>query len=58
MKVVLAGAYGKLGVEILTETTAESLIKDDEGNITGVNCSTKNGTLTVNAKAVILATGG
>ena len=54
----LVEADEKLGVEILTETTAKSLSKDDEGNITGVNCSTKNGTLTVNAKAVILATGG
>lgn len=44
---------------ILLETTATSLITDEKGNIIGVKAQKYDGTqVTVNAKAVIMATGG
>lgn len=47
----------ELGIEILTETNAyELIVKDDV--VTGVKAKTKNGELIVNAKSVILTTGG
>lgn len=46
------------GVEILTETTATELLTDDNGDVIGVVAEGKNGKVTVNAKKVILATGG
>lgn len=47
-----------LGVEIYTDTPAESLIQEENGKIVGVN-ATKNGAkFTVNSEAVIIATGG
>lgn len=46
------------GIEILTETPAKELLKDDNGNIVGVVAESKKGKVTVHAKKVILATGG
>lgn len=44
---------------ILTETTATEILLDDQGNAVGVKAEKDDGTLvTVNAKAVIMATGG
>lgn len=54
----LVSEVNKLGVEILTDTEATSLITDENGTVVGVKANTNNGTLTVNAKAVVLATGG
>lgn len=54
----LVEQVNKLGVEILLNTEAKELIIDENGTVTGVKAETKTGTLTVNAKAVILATGG
>ena len=50
---------GEYGGELRLYTRGEKLITDDNGNVTGV-IATKDdgGTLTVHAKAVILATGG
>lgn len=48
----------KNGVEILTETPAISLIQDESGAVVGVNAENHGAAVTVNAKAVILATGG
>ena len=48
----------KNGVEILTETPAVSLIQDEDGTVTGVNAENHGAAVTVNAKAVIIATGG
>lgn len=46
------------GVEILLETTATQLLEED-GKVVGVEAEDKNGnTFKINAKAVILATGG
>jgi len=48
----------KLGVEIMLNTPAKELIMKD-GKVAGVKATTKDGKeLTINAKAVILATGG
>ena len=67
-KVVSVGSYmiPKLeenmtsrGVQLLTQTTANALLTDESGAVTGVEATDKNGnTVTVNAKAVVLATGG
>lgn len=49
----------KRGIEILLNTTAESIRTDESGAVTGINAVGKNGEkVIVNAKAVILATGG
>ncbi|MDR3277415.1 MAG: FAD-dependent oxidoreductase [Oscillospiraceae bacterium] len=48
----------KLGIEILTNTPAKHLIKDEKtGAITGVIAETPDGSLTIRAKAVMLGTG-
>ena len=47
------------GVTLLKETTAHTLLQDESGAVCGVAASGKNGeTVTVNAKAVVLTTGG
>ncbi|MBP1737570.1 MAG: fumarate reductase/succinate dehydrogenase flavoprotein domain protein [Oscillospiraceae bacterium] len=48
----------KLWVEILTEHRAEHLLTDENGTVTGVLASDPGGEVQINAKAVILATGG
>lgn len=48
----------KAGVEIYTETKAEELIQDESGNIVGVKAVENGAEITVNAKAVIIASGG
>lgn len=47
-----------LGIEILTGTTAENLLVGENGQVVGVKATAGNTTYTVNAKAVVLATGG
>lgn len=46
-----------LGIEIITEADVKEIITKD-GKVVGVRADTKDGTLTVNAKAVVLASGG
>lgn len=49
----------ELGVEILLNTTANKILTDADGAAVGIEATDKNGAaVTVNAKAVILATGG
>lgn len=48
----------KLWVEILTEHRAEHLLTDTSGAVTGVLARDPGGEVQINAKAVILATGG
>lgn len=49
----------ELGVEILLNTTANKILTDADGAAVGIEATNKNGAaVTVNAKAVILATGG
>ena len=67
-KVVSVGAYliplmekacQDRGVEIILNTTADTILTDANGQAVGVSGTDKDGnTVTVNAKAVILATGG
>ena len=47
------------GIEVLVNTRATEIILDENGQVTGVLAETKGGaTVTVNASAVIIATGG
>lgn len=47
------------GIQVLTETTADQILTDDKGAVIGVHATTKGGAnVTVNAKAVVLASGG
>lgn len=47
------------GVEIMLETPAKKLIIDNKGTVTGIECEDSKGNkVIINAKAVILATGG
>lgn len=49
----------KMGGKLLTQTTGESLIKNEKGEVTGVIASKADGgKLTVHSRAVIIATGG
>jgi fumarate reductase flavoprotein subunit len=48
----------ELGIEIYTGVEATSLIQDESGAIVGVKGTGRDGSYTVNAGAVILATGG
>ena len=67
-KVVSVGSYmipllekncEEAGVEILFNTTANEILTDDNGAAVGIAATGKSGeTVTVNAKAVVLATGG
>ncbi len=45
------------GVDVRLETTATSLLTDEEGNVTGVTVETPHTTYTIHADKVILATG-
>lgn len=55
----MQSAAESAGAEFVFGTHADSLIKDDSGKVTGVLCSASGGTVVqINAKAVILATGG
>jgi fumarate reductase flavoprotein subunit len=47
-----------LGVKILTRTPAKRILRDGKGNVTGVVAESKEGELTINAKSVIVASGG
>ena len=56
---VLIGDAEELGVQIYTETAAKSLIVDENGAVVGAEAEKADGTkVTVNAKAVVLASGG
>ena len=67
-KVVSVGAYlvplmekacQERGVEFILNTTADTILTDANGQAVGVSGTDKDGnTVTVNAKAVVLATGG
>ena len=48
----------ELGVEVMLETAATELITDGEGKVVGVKAEGPDAAYTINAKAVILATGG
>lgn len=57
--VPLTQSYLQAGGQIVYEVGADTLLTDDNGNVIGVKGTRKDGTtVTVNAKAVIIATGG
>ena len=54
----LGDALEDAGVEVHYNTTANTIIVDEDGNATGVKCEKEDGgTLTINAKSVIISTG-
>lgn len=55
---MLVARAQELGVVIYTDTPAESLIENEQGEIVGVNATQNGVDFTVNAKAVVIATGG
>lgn len=57
--VPLTKSFAELGGEIIYNTAANELLTDESGKVVGVKGTKSDGsTVTVNAKAVILATGG
>lgn len=50
--------FDELGGTILLNTTGKKLITDDLGTVVGIYAETESGVLQINAKAVIIATGG
>ncbi|MFH1032815.1 MAG: FAD-dependent oxidoreductase [Chloroflexota bacterium] len=48
----------KLGVKVFCDTSAKKLLTDAKGKVTGIVADTKDGELRVDAKSVIIATGG
>ncbi len=48
----------ELGIDVRTGTKGFDLIVDESGKVTGVKVQNKNNTYDINAKAVIIATGG
>ena len=67
-KVVSVGAYvvprlekackARENITMLMETTATSIMTDKDGKVSGVEAESKGAKITVNAKAVVLASGG
>lgn len=55
---VLAEECRKLGVKVLTSTSAKKIITGTKGNVTGVVAESKGDEFTITAKSVIIATGG
>lgn len=59
LKQMLAASVEKNGGQVLTETTAKSLITNEAGDVTGVVAEQADGTtLEITAKSVVMATGG
>ncbi|MBQ9954841.1 MAG: FAD-binding protein [Eggerthellaceae bacterium] len=54
----MVAAAERGGVEFLYQTHADSLILSEEGSVVGAYATCDSSTLQINAKAVILATGG
>jgi fumarate reductase flavoprotein subunit len=50
--------FEKLGIEMLLKTKATKLLTDEEGNVTGVVATGLEKQIHINAKAVIIASGG
>ena len=67
-KVVSVGGYmiprleaackSRKNITMLMETTAKSIMTNNDGAVSGIEAESKGAKITVNAKAVILATGG
>lgn len=67
-KVVSVGGYmvprleaackARPNITMLMETTAKSIMTNKDGSVSGIEAESKGAKITINAKAVILATGG
>ncbi len=67
-KVVSVGAYmiprleaackARSNITLMTETMAKSILTDKDGKVCGVEADSKGNKITINSKAVVLATGG
>lgn len=55
---VLQAAANEAGVQILLETKAKRLLVNDDGRVYGVIAEKEDGDIQINARAVVLATGG
>ena len=59
---VLVNTFSKqleeLNIPVLLNTTANSIIVDESGKVTGIKASNEKGDLNITCKSVILATGG
>ncbi len=51
-------ALDKAGIEVMTETSATEILTDETGKAVAVKCKTKDGEMTIGAKAIMIATGG
>ncbi|SMP54148.1 FAD-dependent oxidoreductase [Anoxynatronum buryatiense] len=59
LRSMLAASVEQQGGQVITETTAKSLITSENGDVTGVVAEQADGTtLEITAKSVVLATGG
>jgi len=47
-----------LGIKILTRTPGKKILRNDQGNITGIRAESKEGEITIAAGCIIIATGG
>ena len=54
----LIGSLNTKDTDVRMNHTAEGIVTDEQGNVTGVNASWEGGTYTITAKSIILATGG
>ncbi|MBE5959953.1 MAG: flavocytochrome c [Lachnospiraceae bacterium] len=54
----LNNQLAELEIPVLLETTAEQILVDENGTVTGVKIKNKDGEQTIECKTVILATGG
>ncbi|MFH1032192.1 MAG: FAD-dependent oxidoreductase [Chloroflexota bacterium] len=48
----------RMGVKVICDCAVNKILRDDKGNVTGVQATTKEGNLKIEAKSVIIATGG
>ena len=58
MRAPFQKALDDAGIQVLTETTATQILTDETGKPVAVKCTTKDGDITIGAKAVMIATGG
>ncbi|ULO05821.1 FAD-dependent oxidoreductase [Paenibacillus sp. 19GGS1-52] len=59
LRKMLAESVEKNGGQVITETTAKKLIKNEAGDVTGVSAEKLDGTtLEITAKSIVMATGG
>ena len=57
--VIMEERLNEMGGTVLLETRATGLVTDDDGRVTGIEASARDGhKVTVNTKSVVLATGG